>query len=266
MSGAYRQPPPSDIWGAEMSRGTFRRFVEADAREQRTLNHIKLARERRGREREERRAQQDLPSGGSGGSGGSGALASYAGEGQDGSSGIPQSALEEFRVLREFPTLLKIASTHSSVFRPPDKRTAAKHTIVDTSKFAPTSRGKAPRRPRNASQNKNSAAPVICIDTISAIPNTNDSGARVAVRYGNVVRIRSQRSYLQGGVPAQSSILLSTSKSALSSPSQPLGTVTSAPRVVRDIGPNVPSAVAAAAAAAENMANSDVEEGFCLAD
>ena len=251
---------PSDIWGAEMSRGTFRRFVRRMLRATHAQPHQARAGEAGPRRESAAPSRTCLAAGAAGG--GSGALASYAGEGQDGSSGIPQSALEEFRVLREFPTLLKIASTHSSVFRPPDKRTAAKHTIVDTSKFAPTSRGKAPRHPRNASQNKNSAAPVICIDTISAIPNTNDSGARVAVRYGNVVRIRSQRSYLQGGVPAQSSVLLSTSKSALSSPSQPLGTVTSAPRVVRDIGPNVPSAVAAAAAAAENMANSDVEEGF----
>lgn len=254
MSGVYRQPPPSDIWGADMSRGTFRRFVEANAREQRTLNHIKLARERRGREREEGRA--DLPGSGSG------AGRALAGD-QDGSSGIPQSALDEFRVLREFPTLLKIASTHSSVFRSPDKRAAAKHTVVDTSQFASTSRGTALRRsrPRDA-RNKRTAAPVVCIDAISAIPNTNDSGARVAVRYGNVVRIRSQRSYLQGGVPAQSSILLDTSKTGSSSSSQPWGTVTSAPRVVRDIGRNVPSAVAAAAAAAESMADSDVEEGM----
>ena len=55
------------------------------------------------------------------------------------------------------------------------------------------------RASRKAKRNRGKAeGPILCIDTISAIPNTNSSGARVPVRYGNVVRMRSQRSYLQG--------------------------------------------------------------------
>ena len=224
---AYRHPAPSEIWGADMSRSTFRRFVEADAREQRTLNHVKLARARL-------EARLEGPEA----------------SGHSSSSGIPlSSALDEFRIARAFPTLLKIISTQSS-HSGGHRGAAATSTVVNTTRFSPSLRELRELRGGRGSAAARSTGPVLGIDTVSgAVPIVHGaSAARVPVRYGNVVRMRSQRSYLQGTGPAQSDDLLGESN--LMSPGWPSGAVSSAPRIARDVDGRVPAAVAAAAAAA----------------
>ena len=230
-----------------MSRGTFRRYVEADAREQRTLKHIKLAQERKVKALDN--AHRSIE-------GNSGNLPSEKQFTEENGSGIPQSALDEFRIMREFPTLLKIISSQAINTFKQNLSTAKSTAVIDTAPYSEPFGKRAVNSTGSGSSNVRKS-PILCIDTISAVPNTNASGARVPVQYGDFVRMRSQRSYLQGLIPVQSDNLLTPSSHLYAR--QSLGTVTSVPRLVPNVDKRRPDALATVADVVDKR---DLEDGL----
>ena len=157
-------PKPTEIWGRDMTRATFRRFVEADAREARTNNNYKIAE----------------------------ALKAQGNNKPDDAADPTQelSALEEFRVMRAFPTLLKIISKQGTG-----------NQTVDTARFS--------RRLKASPQHSRSLSTTHTTTTLGAakspptspllsIATTENASQRTALRVGDVVHLRNHRSYLRG--------------------------------------------------------------------
>jgi hypothetical protein len=158
-------PHPTKIWGRDMTRATFRKFVEADAREARTNNNWKLAEALK---------------------------ASAEKEKLDKVSEISElTALEEFRVMRAFPTLLKIISKQGT-----------ENQAVDTGRFS---------RPLNKSPRKKYKGSAVSATSNGegGVNNFTNNGAmlsiermesaskRVILQFGDTIRLRNQRSYLR---------------------------------------------------------------------
>ena len=176
----YTFPKPTEIWGRDMTRATFRRFVEADAREARTNHNFKLA---LAIKNDPNRQQTDNP-----------ATATNSSE---------LSALEEFRVMRSFPTLLKIISKQGTGNQTVDTGRFSRE--LRTSKRTVSTQNQSTSN-NNNNNNDNTTAPLLSMQNIDDNKNHNNSNntsqslQRIPLCMNDLVKIRNQRSYLRGDV------------------------------------------------------------------
>ena len=154
-------PLPTEIWGRDMTRATFRRFVEADAREARTNNNFKLANERNKTKNNNTTTNTGAPR----------------------SQGLSLSAMEEFRVMRAFPTLLKIISKQGT-----------QNQTVNTGRFSRKLRASHTQTQDGTTDaNPTSSSPTGAMLSIERMETVSQ---RTVVQMGDVVDIRDQRLYL----------------------------------------------------------------------
>jgi hypothetical protein len=160
-------PDPSEIWGRDMTRATFRRFVEADAREARTLQNLKLCEQLKKEAKATKTNRIEThPS-------------------QDNTFEL--SAMDEFRVMRAFPTLLKIIS-----------KQGVKNQTVDTGRFSRqlrTSRKNMSAATNGGNVNNTLKSPLLSMQSMGTT-----TSSRVALRMNDLVKIRNQRTYIRGDV------------------------------------------------------------------